>query len=399
MSTSRPFSYYNGYTPLNTDKYGNILVGLTGVSLTDGGLSWFNGPDEDLGYVIAHDGGTNRTYGNNFGPIAGTSIGFWRSVDKTDNSFLNIAANVGQTFSSASNAKTWLESNGHWTSYVGGISTDPDAVTFFTAAAITDTTQRSAINKLVLDFKSYGVWSKMIGIYLHVGGIQSSAAVNLKTPGTYNLTFYGTVLASHFTSGGTSPGYNAGTGAGRMYWSSGIRTPNNVSKSNFTIGVYLNANAGANTGKKMHFGYLENNTESTYMHLYTQVYSKNAVSNSNSAGGQISVNLFPSQPSAIEHQGFWAMSRRSTSDFALIGRSGGITKNTITESFTGISAPIVFAARVSDQFPAGPTPLAANIDTLRHAFDFVSTGLNDTELANVRTAVIEYQTTLGRSVG
>ena len=122
MSTSRLFSYYNGYIPPNTDKYGNILVGLTGVSLTDGGLSWFNGPDEDLGYVIAHDGGTNRTYGNNFGPIAGTSVGFWRSVDKTDNSFLNIAANTGQTFSSASNAKTWLESNGHWTSYMGGIT-------------------------------------------------------------------------------------------------------------------------------------------------------------------------------------------------------------------------------------------------------------------------------------
>ncbi len=118
MSTSRPFSYYNGYTPLNTGKYGNILVGLTGTNLTDGGLSWFNGPDEDLGYVIAHDGGTNRTYGNNTGIISGTSVSFWRSSDKTDNSFLNIAANVGQTFSSASNAKTWLESNGHWTSYL-----------------------------------------------------------------------------------------------------------------------------------------------------------------------------------------------------------------------------------------------------------------------------------------
>ena len=64
---------------------------------------------------------------------------------------------------------------------------DPDAQAFITAAAITDPTQQSAINTLVVDLKGYSIWTKFKAIYPVVGGIASSHAVNLKTPGTYNL--------------------------------------------------------------------------------------------------------------------------------------------------------------------------------------------------------------------
>jgi hypothetical protein len=66
---------------------------------------------------------------------------------------------------------------------------DSDAQAFITAAGITDPTQQGAIITLVTDLKGYSIWTKMKAIYPVVGGIASSHAVNLKTPGTYNLTF------------------------------------------------------------------------------------------------------------------------------------------------------------------------------------------------------------------
>ena len=42
----------------------------------------------------------------------------------------------------------------------GGAGTDADAQAFITAAAITDATQQSAINTLVVDLNTYGIWTK-----------------------------------------------------------------------------------------------------------------------------------------------------------------------------------------------------------------------------------------------
>jgi len=88
----------------------------------------------------------------------------------------------------------------------GAAAFDADAQAFFTAASITDSTQKSAVNQLVLDLKSYNIWTKIKALYPIVGGSASSHAVNLKTPGTYNLTFATGVTHSStgMTGNGTS---------------------------------------------------------------------------------------------------------------------------------------------------------------------------------------------------
>ena len=45
------------------------------------------------------------------------------------------------------------------------IDIDSDANTFLTAASITNSTQRNAINKLVIDLKYYGLWTKQKALY------------------------------------------------------------------------------------------------------------------------------------------------------------------------------------------------------------------------------------------
>jgi len=56
---------------------------------------------------------------------------------------------------------------------MGGTSLDPDAAAFLTAAGITDPTQQSAINTLVLSLKADGLWTKMKAIYPFVDSIKS----------------------------------------------------------------------------------------------------------------------------------------------------------------------------------------------------------------------------------
>lgn len=103
-----------------------------------------------------------------------------------------IAVNNGFTGTEAE----WLAS------LVGGgaSSYDTDAVAFFTAAAITDATQKSAANQLVLDLKASGLWLKMKAIYPFVGGTAAQHKWNLKDPrdldAAFRLVFYGTWVHS-----------------------------------------------------------------------------------------------------------------------------------------------------------------------------------------------------------
>jgi hypothetical protein len=83
------------------------------------------GPDEDLGYVIAVPVSGNTQPTEIPGVFA--SVGFFRSDDLTDGSFINIAEyvaneyNTPQTFSSATDASNWLTTNGFWNSYTSAL--------------------------------------------------------------------------------------------------------------------------------------------------------------------------------------------------------------------------------------------------------------------------------------
>lgn len=56
MATSRPFAYNTGSTLPYTEQVGDIAIGVGNIKYSEdyGGLKWWMGPDEDLGYVIAH---------------------------------------------------------------------------------------------------------------------------------------------------------------------------------------------------------------------------------------------------------------------------------------------------------------------------------------------------------
>jgi hypothetical protein len=120
MATVRPFAYNTGSAIAGTEQVGSIAIGTPTSGFESTGLQWWNGPDEDLGYVIAHTV-PSGTQPNPLGVPA--YIGFWRTPSKTDNNFISLSqyvssfAGTPQTFANASAAKTWLNSAGYWTSW------------------------------------------------------------------------------------------------------------------------------------------------------------------------------------------------------------------------------------------------------------------------------------------
>jgi hypothetical protein len=115
MAFARPFAYNPGTLIPGTEQVGNLSVGAPTSGFTTNPQYW-NGPDEQLGYIIAQSVSGNTQPTPLFGVTA--SVGFFRTEDFTDESFIDLSETIAQqSFANAANAKTWLNDNGYWTSY------------------------------------------------------------------------------------------------------------------------------------------------------------------------------------------------------------------------------------------------------------------------------------------
>jgi len=126
---TKPFAFNpSGTPPLGATQVGNIAV-FDSFPANPGSLFIQTSPDDSTGYVFGKTSSLNRTF-----PIAGTtskrsyvgnSIRFYRSVSKTDSDFITAVNKFfGQSFNSASAAKSWIDTNGHWTSYLSNRVTE-----------------------------------------------------------------------------------------------------------------------------------------------------------------------------------------------------------------------------------------------------------------------------------
>ncbi len=145
MAITRPFAYNSGSILSGTTQVGDLAIGTNNLPVSDdyGGLSWKNGPDEDLGYVIGYpqSGGTQPL------PVSGTGfVQFWRSkIPGDDTSFINLAEYISrkyytpQTFATANDAKIWLNDNGFWTSYEQPVTPTPTETSIIPTPTPTET--------------------------------------------------------------------------------------------------------------------------------------------------------------------------------------------------------------------------------------------------------------------
>lgn len=248
----------------------------------------------------------------------------------------------------------------------GGVSYDADAAAFFTAASITDTTQKSAVNQLVLDLKSYNIWTKMKAIYPIVGGSASSHAVNLKTPGTYDLTF---------STGWT----HASTGM----------TPNGS--------AYANTNLIPSTTLQLN---------STHLSFYSRT---NVNLNQVEIGNQSSLAYLVIQARVSNLSYFLTYTNTITSAADTNSAAfyiGNRTASNVTNGFRNnvkiFNSTLASTSRTTNAIYIGAMQNLSNVastySTKQCAFSSIGDGLTDTEAANFYTAVQAYQTTLSRNV-
>jgi len=116
MSTARPFSYNTGSAIAGTEQVGDIAIGFPTAGFVSTGLPWWNGPNEELGYVICKPvpSGTQPT------PLPGiyAFIGFSRTDGFDDNKFIQVTNTIlSSNYTNAIDASLALTTNGYWNSY------------------------------------------------------------------------------------------------------------------------------------------------------------------------------------------------------------------------------------------------------------------------------------------
>ena len=228
MPTTRLFAYNSGTTISGTLQVGDIAVGVStslNYSQNAGGVRWWNGPDEDLGYVIAHTtpSGTQPNPDN-----VPAYIGFWRTTSKTENSLISLTNSLfGTSYTTGGQCKTYLNDNGYWTSYdvnVQGFSYS----NFASTVGLTAVGNASVVSNIY---------------YLTTAGNGQTGNVYRTTAIQYNRNF--STQWSTFIGGGTSAdGYciqwtptnntNGGGGGGVGYLSTAINA--------ITFLTYINNN-------------------------------------------------------------------------------------------------------------------------------------------------------------
>jgi hypothetical protein len=280
----------------------------------------------------------------------------------------------------ANNAIAWGDS--HAKSWAGatdivGLTTDPDAQAFITAAAITDPTQQLAIDNLVKGLKSDNIWTKMKAIYPFVGGTASTHKWNLKDPrdldAAFRLVFNGGW--THSSNGATPNGTN---GYADTKLNDSSLTPNSSHMS-----YYSRTNAIASTYE---IG-IYNGTKGIWFALRSSAIGSGVFTGGifqAGASGEVSV-------SNLDSTGYYIGGKNGSTTVKFY-KNGTSVASTAKADTTATNTSIYLATLNQNGTPA------FGFSTKQCAFATIGDGLTDTEAANLYTRIQAYQTALSRNV-
>ena len=260
-----------------------------------------------------------------------------------------------------------LASHGIIGSSIGQI--DADAQAFFdrvtTAGGSLSLTEKNAVNTLVIQMKTDGIWSKMQAIYPMVGASAAACAQNLKSS-SFTGTFNGgwTYASTGVTPNGTS-----------AYMDTTLIPSLSLARNSTHISVYSRTN---NTLIECEMGAISG-PDQLYAIYYFGTNRFHAVNNS----GFPTPNLSNTISLLIEN-------RRSSAQIQTY--KSGILQVTNSVLSVGLSVvPIYLGA-------ANFSPSLLSPSTKEISFASIGDGLTDTEASNFYTAVQAFQTTLSRQV-
>lgn len=245
---------------------------------------------------------------------------------------------------------------------------DADAQAFFdrvtTAGGTLSATEKTAVNKLVLDLKSYSIWSKMKAIYPMVGASSAACAQNLRSS-----SFTGSFSSGWtFASTGVTPN---GTSA---YMNTGLNPSLNLTNSSGHFSYYSRTNTAA--GAKYEMG------------CYDGTYGNGVVARYSSDIFYAVYGAYNATTSNTDSRGFYVTNRNSSTNTT--GFKNGTKVINAVSNGTAANKIIFLAANNSATIQ--------EFNDRQCAFASIGDGLTDTEASNFYTAVQAFQTTLSRQV-
>lgn len=255
-----------------------------------------------------------------------------------------------------------------------GPEVDPDATAFLTAAGITDPTISGAINQLVLDLKSAGIWTKMKAVYPFVGGTGPTHKWNLINPqdsnAAFRLNYGGTV--THSSNGiqgdGSSGFYNTFCPASTM------------GANDFFMGVYIRTNAAED---RVDIGALNTTGTNTGVQIGSRRTSNDIATRCNNSTGTIQ------STANTDSRGFFAISRLSSTQYTVSKNKTHSTKT--VNSNTATTRNILGLCFNLNGLPGF-------YSTRQQALSAIGEGLTTSEIDDFVDANQTFQTTLGRFV-
>jgi hypothetical protein len=261
----------------------------------------------------------------------------------------------------------------------GGI--DPDAQAFITAAGITDATQITAVNQLVLDLKSYNIWDNLRVVYPFVGGTATSHKFNLKDPqdtdAAYRISFNGGW--THSNTGIQPNGTNA-WGNTRYY--PGFVPGYSITSDSVHISFY--SRTDSQSGNDL--GGASNNTYIRGLYFMTKYTDGTRYMNAFGSGSVLTTG-YPSTT------GFFVLRRDNSATTIKTSRNG--VNTSIAQNLPLFGNYIAAISAIN----LGPGTNTRTFFSNRElAFVSMGPGLTDTQASNFNTAVQTFQTTLGRNV-
>jgi hypothetical protein len=270
-----------------------------------------------------------------------------------------------------------IATHGILASQLSGV--DSDYAAFYSrvinAGGSLSTTEQAATLQLVLDLKSYSIWSKMKAIYPMVGASAAACSQNLKSS-----SFTGT-----FTSGWTFASTGATPNGTSAYFNTTLIPSTHISSASSNhISFYSRTNQS--TGTNCEMGAFDTSTNTPIVMLAIN----------SDAGGTARYELRhfcqngafgPTPPAST--LGFACNTKTTSGAVRGFWNNSLIGTATVTDALT--NKEIYIAARNSNG-------TANTFSSKQCAFASIGDGLTDTEAGNFYTAVNSFQTTLSRNV-
>lgn len=265
----------------------------------------------------------------------------------------------------------WRTPSGGGGSYT---PTDSDAIAFITAASITDSTQKQAIDQLVIGLKSANIYSKFKAIYPFVGGIGGKHRFNLIKPtmlfSDFYLTFYGGGV--HSATGWKCNGVDAAADTSIIPITHMASNQNNMCFSAYVRERPKGTLVGTDNLQRTVL--VPNNTGTSAGVSYYAL---------NSTNSSVTTTNLPLTG------GFYMNTRLDNTNLKLF--KNGVLNSSVTNVTTGLdNLSILLGARNGN-----PASLYSDNE---FAFASIGSGLTDAEALAFYNVVQTYQTTLNRQV-